>query len=160
MADIDREKLIQTLNEQVRDNGNINVLLVHAIAQHVQLSASEFECASLIRDHGPFTAGELAKRCHISTGGMTGMIDRLERAKLVKRVSDPNDRRRVVVSGIENKQLEQRITELYRPMQQAFDAILDSRSDEEILFLVQFMEEVNQMFHNAIATLPDKEIRN
>ena len=105
MTHIDREKLIEKLNEQVRDNGNINVLLVHAIAQHVHLSASEFECASLIRDHGPFTAGELAKRCRISTGGMTGMIDRLVRAKLVERVSDPKDRRRVLVSGVETNSL-------------------------------------------------------
>lgn len=157
MTHIDREKLIEKLNEQVRDNGNINVLLVHAIAQHVHLSASEFECASLIRDHGPFTAGELAKRCRISTGGMTGMIDRLVRAKLVERVSDPKDRRRVLVSGVENKQLEHTIKELYRPMQEAFDAILDSRSDHEILFLVQFMEQVNDMFYNTIRTLPDKE---
>lgn len=157
MPHLDREQLIKTLNEQVRDNGNINVLLVHAIAQHVQLSASEFECASLIRDHGPFTAGELAKRCHISTGGMTGMIDRLERAQLVERISDPNDRRRVVVRGIENVPLQRKIQELYRPMQEAFDTILDGHSDEEILFLVQFMEKVNAMFHNSIATLPDKD---
>lgn len=157
MPAIDRKKLIDKLNEQVQENGNINVLLVHAIAQHMNLSASEFECASLIRAHGPFTAGELAKRCHISTGGMTGMIDRLERAKLVERVSDPNDRRRVVVRGIENEPLDCKANELYAPMQQAFDALLDQYTDEEILFLVRFMDSVNSMFHDAIQSLPDKE---
>jgi DNA-binding MarR family transcriptional regulator len=153
---INRKELIEKLNSQVRDNGNINVLLVHAIAQHMSLSASEFECASLIRDHGPFTAGELAKRCHISTGGMTGMIDRLERSQLVRRITDPNDRRRVLVEGIENKHLECKAHELYEPMQKAFDEILDSYSDDEILFLVTFMERVNAMFHNAIENLPPK----
>src|SRR3982751_2111945 len=119
-----REELIARLNEQVEDNGNTNVLLVNAIAQQMNLSASEFECASLIRDHGPFTAGELARRCRISTGGMTGMIDRLVKSRLVERVPDSQDRRRVLVRGIENKKLEAQARELYSPLAKSFTALL------------------------------------
>lgn len=132
----------------------MNVLLVHAIAQHIGLSASEFECASLIRDHGPLTAGELAKRCHITTGGMTGMIDRLERANLVKRVADPHDRRRVLVTAIDNKAVRQKVTKLYDPMQFAFDTIIEGYSDEELAFLVEFMLKINVMFDETLKGLP------
>lgn len=155
---VNRKELIQELNQQVRDNGNTNVLLVHAIAQHVGLSAAEFECCSLIQDEGPFTAGELAKRCHITTGGMTGMLDRLERAGFVKRSADTHDRRRVLVTATWGKDVEVAVTELYRPLQTAFDAMLARYSDDQVAFILEFMKQINTMFHDTVDALPDKHI--
>lgn len=152
-----REDMIAELDSAVQDNGNTNVLMVHAIAQHVGLSATEFECSSLIQDYGPFTAGELAKRCHITTGGMTGMIDRLERRGFVQRESDPNDRRRVLVRAIDNPEARQKVRTLYGPLQQAFNELVDSYSDEELAIIVDFMRKTNAMFHKTVDSLPDKQ---
>ncbi len=153
----EREAMISELDKAVQDNGNTNVLMVHAIAQHVGLSAAEFECASLIQDYGPFTAGELAKRCHITTGGMTGMIDRLERRGFVQRDADPNDRRRVLVRGIDNVEARKKVTKLYDPLQQSFNELIDSYNDEELAIIVGFMRKTNAMFHAAVESLPDKQ---
>lgn len=155
-TDKTRQQYIAEINQEVRDNGNTNVLLVHAIAQHLGLSATEFECCDLIRDKGPFTAGELAKLCRISTGGMTGMIDRLEKKGFVERQSDPQDRRRVLVVGKENEAARQKVRRLYDPMQRDFDTILASYSDEEIEFIHKFMRRINKMFHDAIEKIPQK----
>jgi len=152
-----RTERIFRINEEVRENGNTNVLLVHAIAQHLGLSATEFECCSLIQEQGPFTAGELARRCRISTGGMTGMIDRLERRGFVRREADPNDRRRVLVSAVENPEAIAKVMMLYDPMQKAFDEILDSYSDKEITFIETFLSRINNMFRDAIENLPRVE---
>lgn len=152
-----REALITELDKAVQDNGNTNVLMVHAIAQHVGLSATEFECSSLIQDEGPFTAGELARRCHITTGGMTGLIDRLERRGFVKRESDQNDRRRVLVRAIENDEARNKVRKLYSPLQRSFNELVDSYSDEELEVIVNFMRRTNAMFHAAVNALPDKE---
>lgn len=148
--------MITELDQAVQDNGNTNVLMVHAIAQHVGLSAAEFECASLIQDNGPFTAGELAKRCHITTGGMTGMIDRLERRGFVRREADPNDRRRVLVRAIDNEEARQKVIELYDPLRCSFNELIDSYDDEELAIIVSFMRRTNAMFHAAVESLPDK----
>jgi len=152
-----RAAMVTEIDKAVQDNGNTNVLMVHAIAQHVGLSASEFECASLIQDYGPFTAGELAKRCHITTGGMTGMIDRLERRGFVKRASDPNDRRRVLVRAIDNKEAREKVSKLYDPLQKSFNELIDSYSDEQLAIVVDFMRKTNAMFHETIDSLPDKQ---
>jgi len=151
-----REALITELDKAVQDNGNTNVLMVHAIAQHVGLSAAEFECSSLIQDEGPFTAGELARRCHITTGGMTGMIDRLERRGFVKRESDLNDRRRVLVRAIENDAARNKVKKLYSPLQRSFNDLIDSYSDQELEIIVSFMHKTNAMFHAAVDALPEK----
>ncbi len=138
----------------------MNVLLVHAIAEHVGLSAAEFECCQLIQDEGPFTAGELAKRCHITSGGMTGMIDRLERAGFVQRSVDPKDRRRVLVAavlkGSKVQSAVRTVRVMYGPMQQQFNDILAQFTDDQITFLVDFMIKTNDMFRETIAALPEK----
>ena len=45
----------------------------------------------------PAIGRELAERSELSSGAMTNRLDRLEKAGLVKRLPDPNDRRGVVV---------------------------------------------------------------
>jgi DNA-binding MarR family transcriptional regulator len=151
-----RQTLVTLMNECVQDNGNTNVLMVHAIAQHVGLSATEFECYSLIQDYGPFTAGELAKRCHITTGGMTGLIDRLERRGYITRQADPNDRRRVMVHAVHNQEAMREVRKLYKPLRCSFNELINSYNDEELEFIVNFMRRVNAMFHQAVESLPEK----
>lgn len=153
-----RQDLIDQIHQQVKDQGNLNVLLVNAIAQRVGLSAPEFECASLIREHGPFTAGELARRCQITTGGMTGMIDRLERAGVVRRTADPHDRRRVIVEAVPSPERRKKIVALYGPLSRDFTALLNTYTDEQLLFLAEFMSTVTAMFGKAIDSLPPKEL--
>ena len=52
----------------------------------------------LLQLHGPATPGWLAEMTGLSTGAVTGLVDRLERAGYVTRAQDPQDRRRVIVS--------------------------------------------------------------
>jgi DNA-binding MarR family transcriptional regulator len=46
---------------------------------------------------GRRSAGDLSRALMLSTGGMTNRLDRLEGAKLIRRVADPDDRRGVLV---------------------------------------------------------------
>ena len=60
----------------------------------------EFDVLATLRRSGPpyeLSAGALSASMMISTGGTTARLDRLEKAGLVKRRPDPNDRRGVVV---------------------------------------------------------------
>jgi DNA-binding MarR family transcriptional regulator len=59
------------------------------------ISAYEMLAISHVAEAGPLTIGELGSRLALSSGAMTGLLDRLERAKLVLRVRDEHDRRRV-----------------------------------------------------------------
>jgi DNA-binding MarR family transcriptional regulator len=52
----------------------------------------------LLQLHGRATPGWLAEMTGLSTGAVTGMVDRLERAGYVTRAQDPRDRRRVIVA--------------------------------------------------------------
>ena len=80
-----RQALIHELNHAIQKQGTLTVLFTHAIAQHIGLSATEFEFCDVLQNQGQRSAGELAKLCGLSTGGVTGLVDRLEKAGLVRR---------------------------------------------------------------------------
>jgi hypothetical protein len=74
--------------------------LVHSLlaAEALGLSPTDLVGMCLLQLHGPATPGWLADMTGLSTGAVTGMVDRLERASYATRAQDPRDRRRVIVS--------------------------------------------------------------
>lgn len=84
-----------TLSRQL---GRATTLFNSRAARRVGLSATDHKCLDLAaRTERPLTAGQIAEGSGLSTGAVTGVIDRLERAGYVRRVRDPRDRRKVLV---------------------------------------------------------------
>lgn len=73
------------------------VMFHEAVGAHLGVGASDQRALTLIDQHGPMSAGELAARTGLTPGAITGMIGRLERAGLVRKEVDPADGRRVLV---------------------------------------------------------------
>ena len=73
------------------------------VAEAVGLSPSDLGCLCLLLLHGPSPAGRLAELTGLTTGAVTGVIDRLERAGFAQRALDPSDRRKVIVKPDEAK---------------------------------------------------------
>src|ERR1700722_20308104 len=78
------------------------IMFHSAVADRMGLSVTDAKCRSILVQLGPMTAGVIAQRLGLTTGAVTGVIDRLVAAKLVRRVGDPADRRRVVVEWLSN----------------------------------------------------------
>jgi len=80
-------------------NRRIRRRLNEVIAEH-GLTYEEWDVLGALRQAGPpfrRSAGLLAKRTDLSSGAMTNRLDRLEKAGLVRRLSDPDDRRGVLI---------------------------------------------------------------
>jgi DNA-binding MarR family transcriptional regulator len=73
------------------------VVLYEAVAERLGLNATDLLGVQLIAAEGETTPGRLAELAGITTGAITGVLDRLEKARIVVREADPDDRRRVVV---------------------------------------------------------------
>jgi DNA-binding MarR family transcriptional regulator len=52
----------------------------------------------------------------LTTGAITGMIDRLEKAGYVRRANDPKDRRKTIVEPVRNKKLERKVEMIFTPL--------------------------------------------
>jgi len=68
-----------------------------ALAQASGLNATELEALEQLEQDGPLTQRALGERLVLTSGGTTLLVDRLERAGLVKRAPHPGDRRAVLL---------------------------------------------------------------
>src|SRR5262245_4534642 len=73
------------------------IMFHQAVADRLGLHPTDHKCADILFLKGPLSAGELAELTGLTTGAITGVIDRLEGAGFVRREDDPRDRRRVIV---------------------------------------------------------------
>jgi DNA-binding MarR family transcriptional regulator len=73
------------------------IFLHQAIADHLGLNVTDHKCLDILWQGGPMTAGALAEASGLTTGAITGVVDRLERKGFVRRAADPADRRKTVV---------------------------------------------------------------
>jgi len=148
-----KKELIEELSQSMQRSGTLTVLHTNAVADKIGISATEFESMDLISHNQPMSAGHLAMRCGLTTGAITGIVDRLERAGLVKRVRDPEDRRRVLLTPVENEAKKRKVRALYRPMSQAFEEIMEECTPEQIQFLVDIHNKMSDRVETIITEL-------
>jgi DNA-binding MarR family transcriptional regulator len=115
------------------------VLFHTVIADRLGVSVTDMKCYSILRQAGPITAGELGERIGLTTGAITGVIDRLEQAGLVRRTRDASDRRRVVLELLSNPAHEQALTQLYAPLGRAIMELVGSYSEAERATILAFI---------------------
>lgn len=89
--------IVDDLTHAVRQDQMANSLFEDVLAQFLGINRTDARCIDLIAQHGRLTAGQLAERSGLTSGAVTVMIDRLERAGYVARQRDPGDRRKVWV---------------------------------------------------------------
>jgi Transcriptional regulators len=85
------------------------------------------------------TAGQLAEHLHVTTGAITGLIDRLERSGFARRQADPGDRRRVVVVPTRKGD---RVGELFGPLAIALRRTTEGYSEKDLLLLTEFIRKM------------------
>ena len=92
-----RAQLLEEVMLEARRTGSLSTLHNRAAADLVGMNQTDWDCLDLLDWTGPITAGDLAKRVGLTSGAITGVLDRLEKVGLARRVADPRDRRRVIV---------------------------------------------------------------
>jgi DNA-binding MarR family transcriptional regulator len=92
-----KEQLIARLISAYRANTSQEGAFDALAAESMGLSLTDLRCLDLAQASGGMTAGELATASGLTTGAVTAVIDRLERAGFVRRLRDDSDRRKVNV---------------------------------------------------------------
>lgn len=132
-----REELLASLNDGFRQLSTATILFHQAVADRLGMNITDHKCADILSRAGPITAGELAQRTSLTTGAITGVIDRLEKRGFVRRIKDPHDRRRVIVEPLVSR-LEQVIAPLFASMAQAAAELCARYSTAELDLIDDF----------------------
>lgn len=93
---------------------------------------------SILLHDGPRSAGELMELLGVTSGAVTGIVDRLVAAGLARRSADPPDRRRVIIE-VDHDGLSSR-PNVYEQIGSAFARLYATYSLEELEFLVRHHE--------------------
>lgn len=139
---MNREEIIQAINEKFREMSTETIMFHQAVADILGLHVTDHKCLDFIYRFGAMPAGRLAELTGLTTGAITGIIDRLEEAGYVRRTNDPKDRRRTIVEPTRNKKLEKKIEVLFIPLRDSMHKLLSSYSDSELAFLLDATTEM------------------
>lgn len=124
---------------------------LHAIADRLGMAATDFTCLTVLLNDGPASAGELAERAGLTSGAVTGLVDRLERGGWVRRVPDPADRRRVIVEPLLHRGAD--LLPLVGPMRAASARLEAALDPEEQELVGRFIEQSTELLRGEIHRL-------
>jgi DNA-binding MarR family transcriptional regulator len=146
-----REETAAALNLAMREVSGLGVLYSQAVAARLGVNSTDLECLDHIVSRGPLTAGALATATGLTTGAITGVIDRLEQAGFARREPDANDRRKVLVRATDA--VAERIAPLFAPMERAAMAALSQYRERELALLLDFLSRLGEAALAAMAEL-------
>src|SRR6202521_645805 len=132
-----RAALMEELEHAVRRSSALGVIFGQTVASRIGISSSDLECLDFLNLEGGVTAGRLAELTGLTTGAITGMVDRLEKAGLVRRERDDNDRRKVFIAIVPENIA--KIGRFYEPLQRAVQRDWEGYTDAELKLLLRFM---------------------
>jgi DNA-binding MarR family transcriptional regulator len=98
-----------------RELATAMVMFHEAVGRLLGLSAVERKCLDVLRRLGPVPAGVISEHTGLTTGAVTGLTDRLEKAGYVRRTRDEHDRRKVVVQLLPNPEMDRRLRTAFGP---------------------------------------------
>lgn len=110
------------------------------VAQRLGLNVTDLTCLGHILGAGetPLAAGELAELVDLTTGAVTGVLNRLERAGFARRRPDPADRRRVRV--VAEPAAAARVVAVYQPFYDRLGALFAEYTPDEIAVIADWFE--------------------
>lgn len=148
-----RAEIMAAMEAATKTLSGQNLAVSQAIAQRLGINVSDLECLTLARAAGTngVTAGDLAGATHLTSGAITGVIDRLERAGLVRRGRDADDRRKVIVRP--TACTEEQVPPLFEPIHRAMTAMWESYSDDQLELILDFLHRCSDVLHAKDAAL-------
>jgi DNA-binding MarR family transcriptional regulator len=135
-----------------REMSAATVMFHSAVAERAGLSATEHKAMDILSRAGPLSAGELADHTGLTTGAVTGLIDRLEAAGFVRRTRDPDDRRKVIVEPI-LEELGGLIGPIFMEMGRAVGELYASFGESERQVLLDFQRRMTDLLHEETRKL-------
>jgi DNA-binding MarR family transcriptional regulator len=122
-----------------------------ALADRLGLNPTDLRCLELVLAEPGITAGRLAERADLTTGAVTGVLDRLEGAGFVRRRPDPADRRSVTIVPVDARAGEVRAA--VEPLSRAIAGVLDRLPAGERRAVIEFLDTADQAVHDETARM-------
>jgi DNA-binding MarR family transcriptional regulator len=143
---------IAALISAFRTSGNLDRAFDNRAAEALGVNLTDLHCLNIVENRGGVTAGALAAEAGLTSGAVTGVVDRLERAGYARRVPDPIDRRRVKIEVTDR--FHARAGEVWSPVAAEWHAALARRySSDQLDLIADFLDATNALTRRQLARI-------
>ena len=147
-----KKDLIDEVVSEFRISGNQDSAFDNLAAERLGVNRTDLHCLNTIENSGGLTAGQLAAQAGLTTGAVTGVIDRLERAGFARRAADPADRRRVKLEV--TPKFYARADKIWGPVKADWESALSGRfTAEQLERVTEFLRATNELSRKHIDRL-------
>lgn len=135
-----------------RSYSDASIIMHENIARKVGLSGTDHKYLGLIIKKEEMSAGEIAEITGLTTGAVTGLIDRLEKRKLVKRKTDKADRRKVLIVPNTQKAMEL-LHPIFNDLQKKTQELTDTFSETEMNIIKRYFISATEIMKTVTKNL-------
>jgi DNA-binding MarR family transcriptional regulator len=162
IASLSREELVKALDQEMRAQSTWTLFFHASVADRLNLNPTDHKCLDMIwrchesPDGNCMTPGQLARETKLTTGAVTGILDRLEHAGYVVREHDPDDRRRIIVRPVPER-IKADLWPLFDWLSTEFANLCAQYSDEELRRMIDFSRQAQLLLQHATDRLRQLE---
>lgn len=146
---------ITRIRKLTQQHSYTSIQMHEAIARKAGLSGTDHKYLGFLIQNGQMTAGELSDLTGLTTGGVTGLIDRFEKKKLVKRQFAPDDRRKVIIEP-NTKNIMALLAPLYKEFRARLEKLTASFSNKEIKIIERYFLQAIEIMNETTYKLNNK----
>jgi DNA-binding MarR family transcriptional regulator len=148
-------EMLGELEREFRQFNGLGASFFRAAAARIGMTVTDMQVIDILDITGSTTAGRLADLTGLTTGAITGMLNRLEEAGFVRRERDPGDGRRVIVRLASGKDEMQAINSIFDAFGKSWNGVVSDYKDEQIAFLLEFLKRSNALSRQEIIRLQE-----
>jgi DNA-binding MarR family transcriptional regulator len=150
--DISKSDRVTALISAFRSSGNLDRAFDNRAAEALGVNLTDLHALNIVENRGGLTAGALAAEAGLTSGAVTGVVDRLERAGYARRVPDPADRRRVKIEVTDRFYV--RADEVWHPLAADWHAELARRfTTDQLAVITEFLDATNDLTRRHVERL-------
>ena len=132
-----------------------SIQMHEAIGRKAGLSGTDHKYLGFLIEKGQMTAGELSELTGLTTGAVTGLIDRFEKKKLVKRQFAEDDRRKVFIKP-NTENIMTLFVPLYKEFRNKSEKLMASFSNKEIKIIETYFLKAIEIMNETTTKLSSK----
>jgi DNA-binding MarR family transcriptional regulator len=152
MGKVSDKQYIRDFRAISRLYSDSSILMHEAIARKAGLSGTDHKYLGLLIEQGSMTAGELSQLTGLTTGAVTGLVDRLEKKKLAKRQFDKEDRRKVIIVP-DTKNAKKLLDPIFKELQEKTLDLISSYSEKELHLIENYFRSAVAVMNNVTQKL-------
>ncbi len=138
-----------------RDLSTAIITFHEAVSRRLGMTAAERKTLGILGEMGVATPGQLATATGLTTGAITGIVDRLEKAGYARRAPNPDDRRSLLIHALQQDKVRAMLTPIFGSLSAAMADLSARYTPEQLELIHTYLAETTAVLRQETQKLKD-----